>query len=105
MWEVEKEVKWFIGYVKEIFEDGYTVEPLDQSPSTLNDFWNYPSPDDIQTASEEQIIPCKIDGDWEPTIAHKDIPAPHPLTQLAPLFKIFFSPSVFSVPPPFKVFR
>ena len=105
VWEVEKEVKWFIGYVKEIFEDGYTVEPLDQSPSTLNDFWNYPSPDDIQTASEEQIIPCKIDGDWEPTIAHKDAPAPHPLTQLAPLFKIFFSPSVFSVPPPFKVFR
>ena len=66
VWEVEKEVKWFIGYVKEISEDEYTVEHLDQSPSTQNDFWNYPSPDDIQTVSEEQIIPCKTDGDWEP---------------------------------------
>ena len=34
VWEVEKEVKWFIGYVKEILEDGYTVEHLHQSPST-----------------------------------------------------------------------
>ena len=111
VWEVEKEVKWFIGYVKEILEDGYTVEHLHQSPSTQNDFWNYPSPDDIQTVSEEQIIPCKIDGDWEPTIAHKDVPAPTPilrqppLDSVCPLFKIFFSPSLFSVPPRFKVFR
>ena len=44
-----------------------TVEHLYRSPSTQNDFWNYPSPDDIETLSEEQIIPCKIDGDWEPT--------------------------------------
>ena len=67
VWEVEKEVKWFIGYVKEILEDGYTVEHLHRSPSTQNDFCNYPSPDDMQTVSEEQIIPCKIDGDWQPT--------------------------------------
>ena len=67
VWEVEKEVKWFIGYVKEILEDGYIVEHLHRSPSTQNDFWNYPSPGDIQTLSKEQIIPCQIDGDWEPT--------------------------------------
>ena len=67
VWEVEKEVKWFIGYVKEILEDGYTVEHLHQSPSTQNDFWNYPSPDDVQTIYEEQLIPFKIDEDWEPT--------------------------------------
>ena len=59
--------KKFIDYVKEILEDGYTVEHLHLSPSTQNDFWNYPSPGDIQTVSEEQIKPCKIDGDWEPT--------------------------------------
>ena len=28
VWEVEKEVKWFIIYVKEIWENGYTVEHL-----------------------------------------------------------------------------
>ena len=67
VWEVEKEVKWFIGYVKEILEDGYTVEHLHQSPSTQNDFWNYPSPDDVQTIYEEQLIPFKIDEDWERT--------------------------------------
>ena len=67
VWEVEKEVKWFIGYVKEILEDGYTVEHLHQSPCTQNDFWNYPSPDDVQTIYEEQLIPFKIDEDWEPT--------------------------------------
>ena len=59
VWEVEKEVKWFLGYVKKISEDGYTAEYLHWSPSTQNDSWNYPSPDAIQTVSEEQIIPCK----------------------------------------------
>ena len=52
VWEVEKEEKWFIGYVKEVLKDGYTVEHLHWSPSTQNDFWNYPSPDDIQTVSK-----------------------------------------------------
>ena len=67
MWEVQKEVKWFISYVKEILEDGYIAENLHQSPITQNDFWKYPSPDDMQTVSEEQIMHCKIDGDWEPS--------------------------------------
>ena len=67
VWEVEKEVKGFIVYVKEILEDGYIVEHLHQSPNKQNDFWNYPSPDDIQTVSEEQIIPYKTDRNWEPT--------------------------------------
>ena len=29
----------------------------------------------------------------------------HPLTQLAPFFKIFVSPPLISIPPPFKVFQ
>ena len=48
-------------------EDGCTVEHLHQSSSTQNGFWNYPSPYDIKTVSKEQITPCKIDRDWEPT--------------------------------------
>ena len=53
VWEVEKEVKRFIGYIKEKLEYRYTVEHLHRSLSTQNDFWNYTSPDDIQTVSEE----------------------------------------------------
>ena len=45
----------------------WNMEHLHQSVRTQNDFCNYPSPDDIQIVSEEQIIPCKTDGDWEPT--------------------------------------
>ena len=43
-------------------------------------------------------------------IVGKGIPAPHhflrhpPLDPACPLFKIFVSPPLFSVPPPFKVF-
>ena len=46
-------------------------------------------------------------------IVHKGVPAPPPLLlfkaptlwpSLSPLFKIFISPPLFSVPPPFKVF-
>ena len=67
VWEVKKEVNWFIGSAKEILENGYTAEYLHRAPSTQNGFWNYPSPDNAQTVSEEQIIPYKIDGDWELT--------------------------------------
>ena len=67
VWEVKKEVNWFIGSAKKILENGYTAERLHRSPSTQNGFWNCPSPDNTQTVSEEQIIPYKIDGDWELT--------------------------------------
>ena len=67
LWQVKKEVQWFIGYVREILNGGYTVEHLHQSPSTQNNLQNYPSPDDKQSSSEEHIITCKTDGDWEPT--------------------------------------
>ena len=54
-------------YAKEKLEDGYTLEYFHRTPSIQDDFCNYRSPDNIQTVSEKQIIPCKIDGDWEPT--------------------------------------
>ena len=31
--------------------------------STLH--WKYPKTEDIQTAEKEQIVPCKIIGEWD----------------------------------------
>ena len=67
VWEVEKDANWFLGYVNEKLNNNFVVEHLHRYPNKQNDFWKYPTPDDIQTVSEDQIIPCKIDGDWEST--------------------------------------
>ena len=67
VWEVEDEVKWFVGYVKERLDTGrYIIEHLHRFPGKHDDFWNYPGIGDTQTVSDEQIIPCKVHGDWKP---------------------------------------
>ena len=63
---LEDKPKWYIGYVIEELGDGrYRIEHLHRVSNSQDDFWGNPTNDDIQEVQEEQIIQCKVLGEWE----------------------------------------
>ena len=66
VWDVDGEPVWFIGYVKDALnDDEFMVEHLHRVASEKDDYWKYPLIDDTQKITTEQILPCKVDGDWD----------------------------------------
>jgi len=52
-----KEYVWYIGYVKEITDDGYVIDYMIPSRDSVLK-WKYPDSEDVQTAEDAQIVPC-----------------------------------------------
>ena len=68
VWAIGKQVEWFIGYVNEKKDvDSYIIEHLHRYVDDQHEYWKHPVVADMQTVSEDQIIPCKVDGEWEST--------------------------------------
>ena len=57
--------EWYIGYIKEINAEGYVIDHMHQAIKSSALHWKYPKTEDIQTAEKEQIVPCKIIGEWD----------------------------------------
>ena len=56
---------WYIGYIKEINAEGYVIDHMHQAVKSSALHWIYPKPEDIQTTKKEQIVPCKVIGEWD----------------------------------------
>ena len=64
-WEEEK-ISWHIGLITADQGDRkFKVDHVERSPDDQNVFWKNPSADEIFTASREQMLPCKLNGNWE----------------------------------------
>ena len=56
---------WYIGYIKEINDEGYVIDHMHQAVKGSALHWIYPKLEDIQTTKKEQIVPCKVIGEWD----------------------------------------
>ena len=66
VWELTDGLNWFLGHVlEETVEMNYRIDHVEHSPDAQNVFWKYPAVPDVQIVSKKQILPCKIDGDWD----------------------------------------
>ena len=69
LWNVKEGLEWFVGYVKEKTADGncYVVEHLEQVVVKIDVQWKYPVLDDTQIVNPDQVMPWKVEGDWDLT--------------------------------------
>ena len=66
LWQEDNGYQWYLGYIKEVTSDGsLMVDHLARALKTSHSKWKYPSREDIQEVSPEQIMRCKIEGDWD----------------------------------------
>ena len=59
-----KDYVWYIGYVKEINDDGYVIDFMHQSTNSYSK-WKYPDFEDVQQTEDAQIVPCDVQGFWD----------------------------------------
>ena len=53
---MEEEVQWYLGFVcKDIGDDKYLVEYLEQHLPSQNDFWQHLKVEDKQTVCKRQV--------------------------------------------------
>ena len=63
---MEEEVQWYLGFVcKDIGDDKYLVEYLEQHLPSQNDFWQHSKVEDKQTVCKRQIYVYRVDGFWQ----------------------------------------
>lgn len=68
VWNLGESVEWFVGYVKEKPDEShYVVEHLERAIQKQDVQWRYPTPDDTQVVEKDQIMSCKVEGDWDIT--------------------------------------
>jgi len=66
VWNLGESVKWFVGYVKEKSDKNYyVVEHLERAIQKQDVQWRYHTPDDTQVVEKDQIMSCKVEGDWD----------------------------------------
>ena len=53
-----------IGYIKQKVENGFFIDHLHWVVKKRNTQWAYPSTEDIQIAEKEQVLHCKLKGEW-----------------------------------------
>ena len=57
---------WYLGYIKKVSEDGeFMVDHLTRTVRSSDTSWKYPSSADTHFVTQEQIIDCEIDGEWD----------------------------------------
>ena len=68
LWNVKEGLEWFVGYVKEKTADGnsYVLEHLEWVVK-IDVQWKYPVLDDTRIVKHDQIMPWKVEGDWDLT--------------------------------------
>ena len=65
-WNIKEEVyAWFLGYIKRKEGENYLVDHLHRENDKLSKLWNYPTTEDIQATSHEQILDIKVEGHWD----------------------------------------
>jgi hypothetical protein len=65
-WQEGNGYQWYLGYIKHVNSDGtFSVDHLRRALESSNSKWKYPSNEDIQEVSSEQIIKIKVQGDWD----------------------------------------
>lgn len=63
-WQESNGYQWYLGYVKDISQNGQLL--VDHLARVSSDSkWKYPSQEDLQEVGPEQIVPCKITGEWD----------------------------------------
>ena len=66
LWNVDHRKVWYIGYCKEIKENGgFIIECLDRVKNNSDLKWKYPSCNDICVAEAEQLLQIEIEGEWD----------------------------------------
>ena len=66
VWQEDNGYKWYLGYIKEVNSDGtLLVDHLTRALDNSHSKWKYPSREDMQKISPEQVIRCKVEGDWD----------------------------------------
>ena len=66
LWQENDGYQWYLGYIKEVTSDGtLMVDHLTRTLKTCHSKWKYPSREDIQEVSPEQIMKCRVEGDWD----------------------------------------
>ena len=66
VWQEDTGYQWYLGYIKEVKSDGtLLVDHLTRALKNSHSKWKYPSREDIQEVSPEQILRCKVEGDWD----------------------------------------
>ena len=63
VWDEASGKQWYIGFVISESSDSLVIDHLERKTNDTN--WQRPSPDDTQTVSMTQIIPCSVEGEWE----------------------------------------
>ena len=68
LWNENGQRIWYLGYCIENCHDGlYTVEHIHRRSTSSNLKWKYPARNGTSQVDEEQILDCKIDGEWNIT--------------------------------------
>jgi hypothetical protein len=58
---------WEIGYCVEDTSGTYTVDHLERVEVNDDIYWKHKSKEDIQNVESDQILPCNVDGAWDPS--------------------------------------
>ena len=62
---MEEKVQWYLGFVcKDVGNDRYLIEHLEQYSPSQNDFWQHSKFEDVPTVSKGQILLCRVYEVW-----------------------------------------
>ena len=61
----QQQYNWYLGYIKDIASDKYTIDHLERCANGSNKFWHYPQDEDIQSAAGEQILDIEVQREWD----------------------------------------
>ena len=59
----------FVGYVKKADGKSYVVKHLELAIAENDVHWKYPVSGDTQIINHDQIMPWKVQGDWDLTVS------------------------------------
>ena len=67
-WDINGTWKWFVAYITEkLDDDQYVADHLERCLSNNHFQWRYPNQEDKHTINKVQVVPVKVEGDWNVT--------------------------------------
>ena len=66
VWQEQSGYEWYLGYIQNRCPDGkLSVDHLHRELKNSDSKWKYPTREDVQEVDPEQIVQCKVQGDWD----------------------------------------